>query len=316
MEVAHIIPPQWADKFTGTQTYMMALAQWVMPNPNYAEWLRRQKGYKILDNGAFEGEQCHVYTLDRAALEIEADEVVLPDVPGDPVATLELSWKSYKELQHRRVMFVPQGKNPEEWKRCLDKWLEVWGRRGNYLSIGVSSLRDKDGKPVYGSKSETVTYACTSGYPVHILGMTSPKYVVEELIPLALEAGVRGIDTSTAFALGSRDILLTPDTEKVRLGDIEQYRGLSTCSRRLVYLNRNILDYWFATGDCQSGIPERLIRETASRWLKYWNKGFQTLIACMSACGLPKGRYAYDGTYVRQMAKGERAKSDVEVLEL
>jgi hypothetical protein len=295
MLVAHIVPPQWVNTASFRMSpYYMGLAHWVPEYDNYAQGLMRHQGYLLLDNGAFEGQQSSNPVLKLSVLRINADEVVLPDEPGDGAATIRKSWSAYRNFfRNCRVMFVPQGNTPTEWKRCLDSWLGKWKSldKPGYISIGVSSLRTSKGQPKPGSKTETLKHVIASGYPVHILGMADIGYFATELLPIALEGNVRGIDTSTAFALGARGTLLTPRAEKVRLGDPKQYKALSLLRRRLIILNQSILTYWAATGDANNGLPEEVVRETIRGWEKYYARGFLPIKNALESAGVPKGKY-------------------------
>lgn len=324
MRIAHITPPAWTVHYSPGQ-YRMALAHWVIDSPDYTEAMKEGKRlkkeeasihmelpYTIMDNGAFEYSQPSLAQLDLAAKRVDADEIVLPDVPGNPQETLKKSWDALKRYKDYRVMFVPQGTTVIEWKKCLDAWLTKWNSDDNpvtgkvkYLTIGVASLRDSDTEePIYGSKTETLEYAVEKAYKadsemnIHILGMTKPRYFIEEILPFAAEHAVRGVDTSTAFALGARGILLTADAPKIRLGDPAQYTQLSTNQRRLIHLNRAILEYWVDHGFEDAGIREGLIRKTSSRWLQWWTKNFERIDICMRVCGMT-GSYFHDGDFIR-----------------
>jgi len=93
--------------------------------------LQRDLGaYLVLDNSAHEhkaGEAA--WLLREQALELNAQEVVVPDVLEDSGATIEASmcalecWfeDSDSRMQHLNpaLMYVPQAKDPLEWKSCL-----------------------------------------------------------------------------------------------------------------------------------------------------------------------------------------------------
>jgi len=298
MKVAHICAPQWIDHFGDSLTYRMALAHWIKEYPDYAKWLgnRPIPAYLIMDNGAFEGQQQPDSELAFAASRIDADEIVLPDVPGDGAATLKKSWVAYHKMSGYRVMFVPQGNTVDEWKRCLDSWIGNW--KAGYLAIGVASLREKDGTPIFESKTETLKYAASLNLPIHLLGMTTPGYFANELLPLAKEHHIRGIDTSTAFALGARGVLLTVKAPKIRLGEPKEYQALKMNARRLIRLNMAILDSWMNIVPSKLGVPNRVIRHTASRWLKYWQEDYATLDTVMRACGL-SGKFILEEGCIR-----------------
>jgi len=306
--VAHIVPPERIKNFP-LYPYNLALAHWVSDFPSYVKFLADSITYVVLDNGAFEGEQPSVAALGMAAQRVKADELVLPDVPGCGDETIGMSWKAFRELRPNRVMFVPQGKNLDEWCNCLDGWLKIWGSsRDEFLSIGIASLCNEDGTRQYKSKTDTLIYAAKTcpDRPIHLLGMTTPSYFMNDLLPKALEYEVRGVDTSTAFVLGSMGIPLTVSAPKHRLRRPGSYQEMSTYNIRLALLNQALLDCWCSPGTHYVpafGMPEEIIRRVAGRWLEYSAKGFQNLGACLRVCGL-QGEFIYDGIYVRPASEG------------
>lgn len=320
MRIAHIVPPDWTNAFPLGE-YRMALAHWVFQYPAYAEQMRRGKeAYILMDSGSFEDQQVTVDQINDAAFDLKADEVVLPDAPGDAKETLRRSWEALGKIGTKRVMFVPQGRTHEEWCTCLTSWLLQWEKHSwsdSYnLSIGVASLRERDStKSVVGTKAALLQEALKQGFPIHLLGL---PHLGNHAKDITRVRGVRGIDTSTAFALGARGILVTPTAKKIRLGDPEQYMKLTTSARRLITLNMHILESWMAVDAKPEVIPVHVIRQTASKWLKYWAQGFAELPDVMKACGIPIGRYALTRRrrremFVRPLSRFEKLK-DKEIL--
>lgn len=304
MKIAHIVPPSWTGLFP-QGLYRMALAQWVKNNPAYQEQLRKpvpsvrgpEIPYIIMDSGTFEDQQLPPANLQLAAEEIGATEIVLPDVFGEPEETLKRSAQALKHIHTRRVMFVPQGRTLEAWEKCLEAWVDFW--EASHLStecslaLGVSSLRQVTGTtPQVGSRRRLIELASNYNYSVHLLGLTDPEEFVTNELSVARELRVRGIDTSTAFAQGAAGQLLTSKSPKIRLGTPTQYKALSTQGRRLTLLNTHILNDWVSTGKVLPGVPSRLIRYTASKWLKFYGEGFATVMEVMIACRFPLGLYA------------------------
>lgn len=316
MKIAHIVPPRWTKEFP-LGNYRMALAHWVLKYPRYAEQLRASPTtYILLDSGAFEGEQVNLEKLNEAAGLLKADEIVLPDAPGDPGETLKHSWDALGKVATKRVMFVPQGRTHEDWRRCLNSWLDQWSKHSwndSYsLSIGVASLRGPDStESVTGTKAALLEEVVGLDFPTHLLGLPHVGNHVEDILPRAHVCGVRGIDTSTAFALGARGVLVTPTAKKTRLGDPYQYDRLDVWARRLIRLNIEILNHWTALGEGSTQIPVYLVRNTASNWLKYYAQGFADLHKVMESCGMPAGKYALHKirmreVYVRPLSRFEK----------
>lgn len=316
MNIAHIVPPNWTSSFPLGE-YRMGLAHWVFQYPKYAEQMRKSKSaYILMDSGSFEGQQVSVDQINEAAEALKADEVVLPDEPGDSKKTLTRSWDALGKIATKRVMFVPQGRTHEEWYKCLSTWLLQWNRHSwddaYKLSIGVASLRAPGStKTVVGTKADLLEEVLNLDRPVHLLGLPHLGNHVKDILPRAHVTGVRGIDTSTAFALGARGILVTPTAKKIRLGNPEQYTQLNTNARRLITLNMRILESWNTASAEPSVLPVYIIRQTASEWLKYWAQGFASVTDVMKACGMPKGRYALlrqrrREMYVRPLSRFEK----------
>lgn len=299
MNIAHVVPPPWTGAYMQGK-YYMALAHWVLRYPTYAEQLLRrpQNAYLLMDSGTFEEAQVSVPEMNKAAAAVAADEVILPDIAGDSQGTLRRSWGALGHIVTKRVMFVPQGRTNKQWHECLHYWLREWEKHSwdsnYYLSIGVTSLRQADStKPLLGSKPNLLEEALKVGRPLHLLGIPHLGNFTENLLKTAYAGRVRGVDTSTAFALGAEGILVTPHARKVRLGDPTKYERLNTWARRLIALNIRILDEWIVGGEGSDTIPVFWIRQTASKWLKYWAEGFATPLVVMKACGMPTGKYAF-----------------------
>lgn len=102
--------------------------------------------FTLLDNGAYElGESMPMADILSYAREIQAHELVLPDVLYDGPATARLTAAAMKNLLFAnwipdRVMIVPQGKTITEWVECLTEQMRAYaqfGSRVTRLTIGV-----------------------------------------------------------------------------------------------------------------------------------------------------------------------------------
>jgi len=299
MRVAHIVPHRWEGLFTQGD-YGMALAHWVLKDDNYARMLRKVQGrYVILDNGVFEREQLAPSQLREASIKIRADEVVLPDTRGNPKDTLEKSAKYLQGTSTKRVMFVPQATSIEEWFQCLNAWTGAWIKNSwsekFTLAIGVSAPRVslEDMTPLPQTRTVILQGLTNCDYPLHLLGISSPATFAHSELPAAHQAGVRGVDTSLAFALGVNGVLLTPSAKKIHLGDPSKYETLNTNQKRLILLNQRILTEWCEAGVGDERIATHWIRQTAKKWLQYYAEGFASIEDAMRACKMPSGRYAF-----------------------
>jgi len=255
MKVAHLVPPKWEHEFLG-RTYKMTFASWLSGQPaEYATNLRMRprSTYLILDTHPFEKEVPlpRPLALWGAAWWTGANEVVLPDVLGDPGATLRLSWEALDKLDHLGanlpLMFVPQAETMEDWKSCLSGFLSVWAiyQWKDPLVIGLSSLRRAGSlRPRRGSRIPMMKYLAERGFAMHILGLSSISHFVHEELPAAKEHGVRGLDTCAAFALGARGLLLNSQSPRLFLGDLQKYNSLTEDRLEVIRSNISVLDNW------------------------------------------------------------------------
>lgn len=238
MNVAHVVPPQWRKVFS-LGDYRIAFVPWVLDG-----WRFESEGFTILDHGLFESDLSIPSTPDilRAIAMVQPDEVVLPDVLGDSQGTLEAAIEILLYLPHlTKVMFVPQAESLSEWKECLAQFLNGSGVKP---TIGLSSLRQPGSlKAQIGSRVPMMEYLHASSFQMHMLGLCSVRCFVEEELPAALKYGVRGIDTCAAFALGARNMSLTPRSPRLFLGS-RNYKGLDATQRDLIRFNIETLNKW------------------------------------------------------------------------
>lgn len=171
---------------------------------------RRGGDYLIMDNGAAEGELLSPGQLRSKALGLMVNEIVVPDVLGNMMETLQLVKEFFQlGVDHRfKYMGVIQGQTLDECCACVEAYYE---EHGNITVLGIPRhLIDtcKD-KTVRAQLALYIRQNCP-GYQVHLLG-TNPSYI-KELRDHATEfhaAGVRGVDTSAPFnyAWGAKSML-------------------------------------------------------------------------------------------------------------
>lgn len=122
MQIAHIVPK--AVKPIGK--FHMLLLHLCMSSESYRETYKNAAGYKILDNSIIElGKALKIEDLCDMAEQMAVDEIVLPDVLGDSMATYALVKESLRYIIDRyngaapfKLMAVAQGKSPQEWLLC------------------------------------------------------------------------------------------------------------------------------------------------------------------------------------------------------
>lgn len=157
-----------------TQDMHMFLTHLVEKYPFYAKFARGVKGYKILDNSLIElGGAVDLQRVLDAAMHIDADEIILPDVFQNGPETIKAVEASIKELLTVypdgkfpfKIMAVAQGKDEEEWYECYKVLLSH-----PYVDVvGIPKVLAKmhpAGRPHFVNELCNVTYK-----PHHLLGL-------------------------------------------------------------------------------------------------------------------------------------------------
>lgn len=197
------IPPKGWHRYMGYSTGMqMAIAlSDLTDTPSYIEAFREAKeagDYVILDNGALEGDLSSSKRIKAFAKVIGADEIALPDVLGDVVATRDAArqyLRLHDEGTDRRYMGIVQGTTPNAI-RDMVAWYHDQEAIG---TIGIP--RDMISR--LGQKHCRIDLAnwIANGFPrfeVHMLGASSAW--PEEVRYIAkYSPTVRSIDTSMPF---------------------------------------------------------------------------------------------------------------------
>ena len=110
VKISFELPVAYLEDFPSENHYI--IAPWVISSKRYHDFYKAAKGYKILDNGAFEGAPMEFQDLMKIARDLRVDVVVLPDYLRD----YERTWKALiqighisKIVQHQfKWMIVPQ----------------------------------------------------------------------------------------------------------------------------------------------------------------------------------------------------------------
>ncbi len=204
---AAIIPTYQSAKLVVTLTdYHLILAQEILNSAKYRDAYKDPEiGYKILDNGAFEGQLVSTQELFRMAQLLNVDEIVVPDTLHDWASTIEQAihftgWA--QAFPQFRYMGVAQGESVEEVLGCACElanmaWVDVIGLPKHLESLGQTTriiLIEKF------MASEQLRYL-----PVHLLGGTS---WAEEPAIAKFYDNVRGIDTSFPVYMGMQGKLI------------------------------------------------------------------------------------------------------------
>jgi hypothetical protein len=205
MKLALIPPVSLIDDIFRTD-YQLVLPH--VTDERYIEAYRsaRKRGdYLILDNGAAEGGIAHLDHLFGIAFDLMVNEIVVPDVLGDYLGTVQevQTFETYlKNHQHDfeqfNYMAVVQGQNWDEICSLVDFYSQI-----NWVtSLGIPRILcdtlDDAGARVGVIRYVAETYG--NRFQIHLLG-TNPRYI-RELVRFGPELdkwGVRGVDTSAPF---------------------------------------------------------------------------------------------------------------------
>jgi hypothetical protein len=211
---------------------------------------RRHGAYLILDNSAHEfGAGSDPEELLLRAMDISAQEIVVPDVLFSHEGTLAASdhaLQTWIQDPHKtifvlnpRLMYVPQGKAPYEWARCLTGLIQLhrkatkWGLRRDFV-IGLSKDYETWGDDgledlIVGYLEPCFETAQRIGlrFDVHMLGWGRNLWKLEGIAQR--HKWIRSIDSAKPFVYALSDVRLNPAE------DAPTYptRGLNYFTRRL-----------------------------------------------------------------------------------
>jgi hypothetical protein len=137
---AALIPPiHHLDEF-GDGSFHLLLAH-LLTSPRYRAHYKRQRAngaYLVLDNSAHEqGSGQDPATLLKAGFDLDAQEIVVPDVLDDAGATIEFCLSAHEEwfengaagdmldVYSPMFMYVPQGNSVADWAECLYSLIRI-----------------------------------------------------------------------------------------------------------------------------------------------------------------------------------------------
>lgn len=131
---AAVIPPIHHLREFGDGSFHLLLTH-LLGSPRYRSHYKTQRrlgAYLVLDNSAHEqGRGQDPTTLLKAGFDLDAQEIVVPDVLDDAGATIEHCLAAHEEwfengaakdmldVYSPAFMYVPQGKNVADWRECL-----------------------------------------------------------------------------------------------------------------------------------------------------------------------------------------------------
>lgn len=224
MKAATIVP-QHHLHLIAWQDYHLALAH-LINKPGfeyytkfYGDMAGHPEKFVILDNGLIEGDPRPMEELLDKALQIGADELVLPDVFQNREETYRKVYDSLNKLVHGnarvRTMAVAQGKTVEEWLASARELLKL---PINTLGIPkvVAKLPDATGKTSWIQRLNVLQLLADdlekSDVQVHLLGCWDTPLEIKT-IAAAIAGGtcpeVRGTDSAIAYAFARKGMKMS-----------------------------------------------------------------------------------------------------------
>jgi hypothetical protein len=210
MKLALIPPKSLITEYIGGRDYHMMVPA-ALEDPEVRRLYRRERGFKILDNGMYEGVMWPNKDLIELALEVKPDEIIMPDSAGDFPGTYGAQMEfiqQYCEMWPKEgysplLMAVIQGETHHDRMqhamRLLNMRDEYQENMGVKLSFGFPRrLVTPDDHYARVNLIEWIirTYGKV---PMHMLGL--PSCWPTEILRAARQFGpyLRGMDTSAPF---------------------------------------------------------------------------------------------------------------------
>lgn len=216
MKIAFIEPLAHMAKY-GISDMHMILPE-MIHNPSYTKHFQNVQGYKILDNGAAEGvdpdQDTWAKLLDTANV-LKVDEIVVPDVMGDGLATqvraLAFDRWLQAELSLRpntfNYMGVAQGDTSHEVLSCIQTLASI----DSITTLGMPRILTEQNHMTRLNLIDAIWPKVRHQFPkgIHCLGGSSWKF---EPLLLADLGSVRSIDTSfpANMSLAGHDLVSDP----------------------------------------------------------------------------------------------------------
>lgn len=216
LAVCVIAPVGILNRFAVGRPFHLALAHQILTDQDYSNFYREESkrgSYVIVDNSLFENGHVSL-TLSEvmgAAIRVQAQEVVLPDVFKDGPATYESTKKSLqaaRNLYHGQFRYaaVAQGSTPIEFLECFTRLLSM----DHIYCVQVPKVMDTIWPGGRAALMHYLNhyYPMTSvGKPVHLLGIwTDPiELVVCHNIPW-----IRSVDTALPVQAAMQNVQISP----------------------------------------------------------------------------------------------------------
>jgi hypothetical protein len=213
---AALIPPKGYE-FTALQSdiHLALPLPSTRNNPEYIRYLEaasRRGDYIILDNGCAEGQLVEPAELVDFAHQIEADEIVLPDVMDDMSETLAATMR-FLEIYPQigdgfNLMGVLQGTTKEEREKLLHKYYEL-----DVRTIGIPKVQVQYQGSISRLETTLMIYRNYSPgtFAIHLLGL-SAHYPAEMFHAKGVYGtSVRSMDSAQPYKATEKGFLMSPD---------------------------------------------------------------------------------------------------------
>ena len=208
IKISHIVSSDLL-KMIDNREFYMCLANIASKDENYLNFYKEkveQGKFVLLDNGAAESDQMTLDIMWSVIEKINPSEVILNDSLLDTEQTIEKSKEAlqfYEEKGYKgQYLFVPQGKNMEQWIECYNKMDKT-----KISTIGVSKFITSGWKDSEGRK-KCCKYLNEVGskLDIHLLGCHENIKEVKEISESC--ENIRSNDTAIAYiyALANKSI--------------------------------------------------------------------------------------------------------------
>jgi hypothetical protein len=215
IRVALIPPLGWERYFERSDQMQMTLCvPHLLASAGYLRAVAdaRDRGeYIIMDNGAVDGGLVTDAYLKNAAVDLQVDEVVLPDVIGNATMTRE-KVRQYLRLHDMRVkyMAVLQGEDEQILRNLVknfvdDEQITVLGLPRDHI------VRIK--KQIRIEMANWIEDTYPGRFKIHLLG-TSSHWIDEVKFAAKYAPHIRSVDTSAPFVYSLRNMYLGEPSTK------------------------------------------------------------------------------------------------------
>lgn len=193
--------------------YHFVLGQELFRDEHYYYFYKNRRDlghFIIVDNGAAEPEDERIEfgSIAHAAMEMDADEIIMPDVLRNKEATLAgtLDPDALSMVPAHKRFVVPQGRDWKEWVECLEEMkLAI-----DFVTVGIPKWTEE----LPGGRAQAlkllIKMSVPRKYNIHLLGIHSKPFM-EVATAHAVFNRIRGVDTAAPFAYAQNGYHLTDD---------------------------------------------------------------------------------------------------------